>query len=501
MHRLFARLGVHRREHVSVARDFSFSSANSLSLILLLGTGLLLRRYLGPYLTGVWVALELLPTYVGTYGHFGTLTAAERELPFLLGAKREHDFERLKHTLFWFVHGVGLLLALGLVAAAFVRRPHVNAQTFNGMLLYAPILWAQLAATYYVVLYRSRKRFGALSLRQSSTNAIKALLLVGGAYVFGLPGVLVVELGGALLLAALLHVGLRERFAAVFVPSLIPKLVADGVPMVAGAIAFETMRGADQFVILATMGPTRLGVYSLTSAICSGMFYIPNVLSTVMYPRFQERYGATADALSLRRFVELPLDILAETLLAAIAVLLVALPPVITAWFPQFVDGIRPLQVMLVGTYFLCLTPPAGQLLLTVRKQVHALFIAVPAAALAFGAAYAGSRYGLIGVASGVALAFFAEFVALNTYAFSHFCGAAEIARLLGRLTGTAAAVVLITLAVGQLVPVGPPLIAWFGGWRVLAISLVAVPLLARAVGRIQSLQTPDPVDNAGAGH
>ena len=166
MNRLFARLGVHRREHVSVARDFSFSSANSVSLVLLLSTALLLRRYLGPYLTGIWVGLELLPTYVGTYGHLGALTAAERELPFLLGAQREDEFERLKHTLFWFAHGVGLLLALGLVAAAFVRRPHVNAQTFDGLLLYAPILWAQLAATYYVVLYRARKRFGALSLRQ-----------------------------------------------------------------------------------------------------------------------------------------------------------------------------------------------------------------------------------------------------------------------------------------------------------------------------------------------
>ena len=49
------------REHVSVARDFSFSTINSLSLVLLIATGLLLRRYLGPYLSGIWVALD------GTY--------------------------------------------------------------------------------------------------------------------------------------------------------------------------------------------------------------------------------------------------------------------------------------------------------------------------------------------------------------------------------------------------------------------------------------------------
>jgi O-antigen/teichoic acid export membrane protein len=501
VNRLFARLGVHRREHVSVARDFSFSSANSVSLVLLLSTGLLLRRYLGPYLTGIWVGLELLPTYVGTYGHLGALTAAERELPFLIGANREAEFERLKDTLFWFTHGVGFLLAAGLIAAAFIRRPHIHPQTFTGMLLYAPILWAQLAATYYVVLYRARKRFGALTLRQGTTNAIKAVLLVAGALSFGLPGVLAVELAGALLLVVVLHLGIREPFARVFDAALLPRLIADGVPMVAGAVAFETLRGADQFVILGTMGATMLGVYSIAWPVYSGLFYIPNVLSTVMYPRFQERYGATADAHSLRRFVEVPLDVLADTLLALIAALLVALPPAIVAWFPQYVAGIPSLRVMLVGTYFLCLTPPAGQLLLTLRKQVQALFIGLPATALAFAAGYAGSRYGLVGVASGVSVAFFAEFVAINAYAFSHFCGAGAIAARLARLTGTAIAVALAAVAVSRFVPAGPPLIAWFGGWQLLVIIVGTLPLLWRAARRIRALQTPDSVDNTSDGH
>lgn len=500
MNRLFARLGVHRREHVSVARDFSFSSANAVSLVLLLSTSLLLRRYLGPYLAGIWVGLELLPTYVGTYSHLGTLTAAERELPFLLGARRDAEFDRLKDTLFWFTHGVGLVLALGLVAAAFIQRPRVNPQTFAGLLIYAPILWAQLASTYYVVVYRARKRFAALSLRQGPLNMIKAVLLVAGAYAFGLAGVLVVELAGALALAIVLHSGVREPFARVFDASLLPKLIADGAPMVAGAVAFESLRGADQFVILSVMGPTLLGVYTLAWPIYSGLFYIPNVLSMVMYPRFQERYGATGDPRSLRRFVELQLDLLAETLLAGIAVLLIVLPPAIGRWFPLYVEAIPPMRVLLLGTYFLCLTPPAGQFLLTVRKQVRALFIALPVTALAFGAAYAGSRYGLIGVAVGVSLAFFVEFVALNAYALSHFSGAPEIARRLVRLAGTAVAVFVIAQAVERFVPAGPPAIGWFGGWRLLAIGLLAVPLLARAADRIRGMQAPDPVDNAGPG-
>ncbi len=501
MNRLFARLGVHRREHVSVARDFSFTGLNSASLVLLLATGILLRRYLGPYLAGIWVGLELLPSYVGTYGHLGALAAGERDLPFLLGAKRDAEFDRIKDTLFWFTHGVGVLLALGLIAAAFIRRPHVNPQTFTGLLIYAPILWAQLAATYYVVLYRARKRFGALSLRQTPLNTIKAVLLVAGAYTLGLSGVLVVELVGAVLLAIVLHQGVGEPFGRVFDASLLPKLVGDGVPMVAGAFAFETLRQADQFVILFLMGPTLLGIYTFAGPIYNGLFYVPNVLSQVMYPRFQERFAATADPHSLRRFVELPLNLLAEVMLAGITVLLVALPAAVARWFPAYVETIPPMRILLAGTYFLCLTPPASQLLLTVRKQMHALFISLPGLALGFGAAYAGSRYGLTGVATGVSLVFFAEFVAVNAYAFSHFCDARDIVFLIGRITVTAAVFVLIELGVERFVPAGPPSIAWFGGWRLLAIGLFVLPLLARAARRIWDLQAADLVDNVTSGH
>jgi O-antigen/teichoic acid export membrane protein len=479
---------------VSVARDFTYSGLNSVSLVLLLSTALVLRRYLGPYLTGIWTALELLPTYVGTYGHIGALTAAERDLPFLLGARREREFDALKHTLFWFVHGVGLILALALAFAALALRSRVSAQTFAGMLLYAPILWAQLAATYSVVLYRARKRFGELSARQGGSNVIKAALLVSGAYWFGLSGVLVVELAAALLLAGVLHAGLHEGFARVFDRSLLPPLVTAGVPMVAGAVAFETLRGADQMMILARLGPTHLGVYSLTSIVCSGLFYIPNVLSTVMYPRFQERFATTDSVQSLRRFVEVQLLVLSDVLLGAIAVLLVALPPAIAAFFPKFIDTVAPLRVMLVGTYFLCLTPPAAQLLLTVRKQVRALFIGVPAMLLALGAAYVGAGYGLTGVAAGVSIACVVEFAAINAYAFSHFTDARTIAGRLAGLTATAAAVVGLVLAIDRLVPPGPAFIAVVGGWKLVVVGALAVPLLLRAARRVQ-------VDSPDGGH
>src|SRR5262249_39747202 len=153
----------------------------------------------------------------------------------------------------------------------------------------------------------------------------------------------------------------------------------------------------------------------------------PNALTTVMYPRFQVRYGQTGDAVSLQKFVELPLHVLADVLLAATAVLLVALPPAIVEWLPAFAGTIAPLRVMLVATSFLCLALPALQFLLTVRKHTAALLIALPAMAIALGAAYVGTAAGLAGVAAGVTLGCLVEFVGINASAFAHFGGAPAI--------------------------------------------------------------------------
>jgi O-antigen/teichoic acid export membrane protein len=490
VNRLLARLGVHRREHVSVARDFSvYSAVNIVSLVLLLGTGLVLRRYLGLYLAGIWTGLEVLPAYAA-YAHLGTLNAAERELPFLLGARRPADFERLKHTLLWLSHGLGALLAIGLTIAAFALRSRVERPFFVGLLVYAPLLWTQIVATYYLLLFRARQRFIELSGRQAVANLLKAVLTIAGGYTFGLYGVFAALLAASMLQLLLFHTGVQETFERSFDGALLPPLLVDGMPMLAGAVAFETIRNTDRIVIGAVLGFEALGVYSVTQIVCQGVYYLPNALSTVMYPRFQERYGETQDVGSLQTFVELPLRVLADVLLAATTVMLIALPPAILAFLPAFEGTIAPLRVMLVGTYLLCLAPPAGQLLLTVHKQTPALLIALPATGLALGAAYVGARFGLVGVAWGVTIACVAEFLGINVYAFSHFWGPLAIARLLSGIIGTAALWLAATAAVERLVPAGPPPIAIIGGWRLLVIGLLALPLLARAARRIRGSGT-----------
>ena len=135
------------------------------------------------------------------------------------------------------------------------------------------------------------------------------------------------------------------------------------------------------------------------------------------------------------------------------------------------------------------------------HKQTPALLVALPATAIALGAAYVGAAYGLVGVAVGVAIGCFVEFVGVNAYAFSHFAGPRAIAGQLLGITVTAALWLAAAILVERAVPAGPSLIAVVGGWRLVFVALLAVPLLVRAARRIRALQTPDSVDNVRAGH
>ena len=495
---------------MSVARDFSvYSAVNLVSLVLLLGTALILRRYLGAVQAGIWITLELLPNYA-QYAPLGVLNSAERDLPYLLGAGRIDEFDRRKHTLFWLINGIGAALTVAAVIGAVVFEARGSARELVvGLFAYAPILWLQILSAYDVVLYRARKRFVELSTRQGIANLTKAVLTMACGYTFGLYGVFAALLIATGIQAILFHHGLGERFERVFDRAVIGPMVAAGFPMLLGAVAFETIRNADRIVIPAVFDLGAAGIYSVTPIVCQGVFYFPNTLSLVMFPRFQQRYSETQDSASLQRFVEVPLHVLGDALLAAIIVLMVAVTTGGTAILPDYGASIAPLPVMLVATYLLCLAPPAGQFLITFHKQVRVLFIALPAMGLALAAGYLGAAKGLVGVAVGVAFASLVHTVGVNLYVFSSLGRLPHGIRVIVMIGIKAAVALGLVWAIERVVPAGSPPFSWIGGWRLIAALAVAAPLVVSAIRHVGSLSGPSPaaqnpailVDKGSSGH
>jgi O-antigen/teichoic acid export membrane protein len=452
--------GPRDRERERIARDFSvYSAVNLASVALLLATGLALRRHIGPTLAGIWTALELLPVYAAN-AHLGIFSAAERELPFLLGAQREPEFERLRGSVLRVARILAAAAALLTIVAALVLEPRVSRELFVGLLAYSGIVAAQILINYDIILLRARQRFVTLSSRQGMGNLAKAGFVIGGGYLGGVYGIY----GGLLAAGALQWALFRRAVRDSGTPRLpegssgrsdwdpILPLLRQGLPILAGALAFDTLRNADKMVIGGLLGATALGVYSVPALICQGLFFLPNALSVVLYPRLQQRYGATGDPQALQRFVLLPTQLLADGLLVVVSFIYLVGPTGIAWALPEYGGAENALRFLLFGTYFVSLTQFAGQFLLTIRKQVPSLYVMIPSTALAFALCAAGARWGATGVAAGTTAASFVLFLAINGYAARHFESPRSLKRLVGRIVLSAGACAMVLAIVEALV-------------------------------------------------
>ena len=480
-------------EHRRVARDFSwYSTVNVASLFLVLGTALLLRRYLGPYLAGIWTALELLTVY-GSYAHGGIFNAAERELPFLIGAGNRERFDRIRSTTYRFAHALGIVLGVSLLVAAVVLQGRLSRDVTVGLAVYGGIVYVQIVSAYYIVLYRATKRFVALSMRQGAINLLKAIATLAGGYSFGLHGVY----GGLLIAAAvqivLFHDAMRGSVADTAAEPerkgdirLLAPLLRDGVVILLAGLAVETLRNADKLIIGARLGASSLGVYSIAPLLAQAFFYLPNAFAIVMNPRFQERYGATQDPAMLRKFVELPMGMMSDCLAIGIAAVVLALGPAIHRFLPQFTEAILPAQILLLGTYFVSLTAFGGQFLVTVRRQGIALALGTVSMAAALAGGWFAVPFGLAGIALASSVAFILHFALINVWT----------ARLL-RAPDSKPALARAT-APGMAGLIGVALLLWWrpasiaaGDWTITCLVLAllgpAAWRLSRAVARVDN--------------
>jgi O-antigen/teichoic acid export membrane protein len=465
--RLRSRLPRTSSEHLAIVRDFSwYSIANVLSLLLLLGTALLLRRYLGPYFAGIWTALELIPLYA-TYAHVGVLSAAERELPYLAGAGRTEDLRRHRSTVYWFAQMLGAGAGLAVAAAGVLLRDRVSHESSTGLIVYGWLVYVQVVSSCYLVFYRTAKRFVALSSRQAVANVAKAAATLAGGAAAGIYGVYAGLAVGAAIQLWLLRAAVDERLPWRFDRRVLRPLVQAGFPILAIGVAFDTMRTADRLGIAAVLGAEPLGVYSVAALVAQGLFYLPNALTIVLYPRLQERFGATGDPATLRRMLELPLSVVSDALLIVCAATAILLPPFVRVWMPQFTDAVRPAMILLVAVYFASLSTFPAQTLLTLRAEGRLLLVSVAAMLAALGGAWWAARSGLTVVAAVVGAAAVAYCLLVNAAALRALSTARWASRL-GALSGRPTAALLAVVAIA-LAP-GPE--HW---WRPLVIALLAL--------------------------
>lgn len=316
----------------------------TMGLVLAAGTTFLLAHALGPKDLGAYYLLVLIPSSMLALVSFGLPAAIT------YASGRGDDLNQLRTAAL--VLGLGLPLVVALVVLPFapLLATSVLAAAPISMLPIALIALPGvfvLAFSNSIILGRQRlRRYISLLLGQAAALFIGQLVVVGIGH-GGLVGALwtYVAVTTAMALLAAISVARLAPFRLQWDPSVARGLLSYGIRLQPASLAGFFSYRADVFLISFFLRDSAaLGVYSLAVSIAELCFYIPDAVSTVLFPRVaaSERSAAAAYVPIVSRIT------LLLTLVAA-ALLAIGVAVVFPIVLPAFSASLVPAVILLPG--------------------------------------------------------------------------------------------------------------------------------------------------------
>ncbi len=398
-----------------------YTAAVYLAQVLAVITAIVMRKYLGPYLMGVVAALMVVFTYAW-YAQAGIIQAVERELPFFYGQGNDDRAALVRDTGFTIslIVGVGAMLAVW--AVAFFLKDSLPPVVVFGLVVYGFAALINQVTQFYGIALRARKEFGLISKARAIFSLVGTLGNAAVVILFSIYGLYL--LFPLLILAELayLYWNTRYSFAIKIKLSEVKRLLVIGLPIFVGGLGFDTLRNVDKMVIIGFLGAEALGFYSIALMVHNYIYFIPNVFSMVMYPRFQESYGAFGSIERLKAYVIVPTQALSGLLPILLGGFYIGVPFLVRHVLPQYTEGIDSLKILIIGTFFLGLHHMPAQFLLTINKQLKSMPIGWVAAGAGFvlGKAFIDFGWGINGVAISAVISYALFYILIMGYALSH---------------------------------------------------------------------------------
>jgi O-antigen/teichoic acid export membrane protein len=361
-----------------LARDlWIVGRATLVGQVIALGTSVSLRWLLDPTAIGIWQSLRLFLSY-GNYLNLGASKGAARELSVATGRGTIHDVAddlNLAHT----VNTLSSLAFAVVLAGASIGCSTLGTATGMawtwGLAFLAIFVVLQRHVTFHITLLRAEQRFDTAA-RQSVYEGLASLILGGcGAWIAGLPGLLI----ATLLVAAgsLVYLQRRASFrlALAWDRSRIQRLIGIGGPILLTGVFTTLFRSLDRLTLLtfSPQGAFDVGCYSTALVVGAQLYGLSSMTGTVASPKLAQLFGATNDESAVTRFA-------AQTTLAQLlwlapigASAIVAGPAVLGALFVDYRSGLVALPAVVVATLLATIALNSSNVLIAMSHERAAL--------------------------------------------------------------------------------------------------------------------------------
>ncbi len=312
---------------------------------------ILIMRMIGPRGRGIQRLVGLIKGYLSTLT-IAFRHGASKELPLAVGARDARHAAEVEDAAFFSVTAVTALTALGMILYA-IFLSGAGRETRIALCVGGGLLLAEdLTALYWAIL-RSWGRFRILAVGELVRTVAQFSLMVLGAWLLGVTGVMLGWLTAAMVVLLYLDVGSRVRTSRRVVWAHVWRLAVVGLPVALITFSDVLLRSIDGTVLVRYYGDEQFGLYSVAMQMATYLYALPQAAGFVLWPKVLESYGADDNPARQRRRVLIPTFGLAALMPVAGGIAWLLLPALVNLVVPKFSPSVPAAQVLSMGATFL----------------------------------------------------------------------------------------------------------------------------------------------------
>ncbi len=346
-----------------------YSGSRYISEALLSIRGLIIAKFLGPSLYGVWCIIKIFLS-IGELIDFGVNNSMVREASLEYGRNRPDRSLLIQNISFCW----GCLTSISFAIFAF-------ALTFTSVIQQYNYEW-RLACIGFVataiysnlrIRLQSENKITAISklnLLTALVNTVLGLILL---FLFNVSGLL---LGIIFTYSFIFYLMKAKKYFLIslcFDRQLLFGLLKLGLPLKLITLSVFLMYRMDNVIVFSLLGKKLAGYYGLATFLTIIITYIPQSISVVLFPKIMRQFGKTNNKKELEFFLAGPIFYLSLIMPVIIGCIFIAIDVPIIYFLEKYTPAIPCLRVLIIALYFSAFITIPTNIVIALKQHMRLL--------------------------------------------------------------------------------------------------------------------------------
>jgi O-antigen/teichoic acid export membrane protein len=352
-----------------------FSASLLLSRLLLSIRGIIIPKFLGPSLYGIYNGLFIIPDFL-VHFHFGSLSALKREIPFCYGKGDLLQAQRIRNIVFTQYMGATVLAALLLFLTGIWLRGDYSSEIIISLWLISILVVIQAFVDAFLEnLLRTDNRFDILSQAEIFKSFFGFFLLLIMIWYWGLAGLIASIILATVLKGVFIYKKTVYRLYWVWDFAELKRLIIIGFPIIVGLLLFAVYNSVDRMVIAKYLGSRPLGYYALGLTIAKFLLIAQGGVYGILEPRIYQRYSELGEIQRLKKIVLDPMLILTLFFPLVMGLAYIGSPYLVYLLLPKYVPSLGCIHILILGSFFFIFLEGAYTFIVAINRQMFIVWV------------------------------------------------------------------------------------------------------------------------------